>query len=50
MTSEIYFTALVVKFTHNDLEVLYEMPNDDSLGIETCNTVECQLFNRVLYD
>jgi hypothetical protein len=29
---------------------VYELPDDDSLGIETCCNVECHLLNWVLFD
>lgn len=28
----------------------YELPNDDSSGIETCSSVECHLLNRIPFD
>ena len=31
------------------LNVLYEMSDDDSLGIKTCSTVECHLLNWVVF-
>ena len=32
------------------LNVLYGLPNDDSLGIGICNTVEWDLLNDVMFD
>jgi hypothetical protein len=32
------------------LKDLYEISDDDSLGIKTCQTVGCHLLNCVLFD
>jgi len=29
------------------LNVLYELPDDDSLGIKTCSNIKCHLLNCV---
>jgi len=31
-------------------EVLYELPEDDSSGIETCSIVYCRSWNTVVFD
>ena len=37
-------------FKTHHLNVLYESPDDDSLGIETCSNEECHLLNWVVFD